>query len=173
MTRRAAGVALLGIQLALVLSVAGKFFYERGVRPRVWVRAGSSDPNLPLRGRYLALPLVVEACGLPRDKAHYHEGYEIFGHVKMPVLNERPREPSNADYLLLREKIPCDRATLTHGSGGFTEVNYFIPDTARPPLPLKPGEELWVEVTVPAEGPPRPIQLALSDAGGFRVLKFE
>ena len=49
-------------------------------------------------------------------------------------------------------------------------VDYFIPDAAKTPFPLKKGEELWVEVTVPPMGPPRPIQLAISKDGAFTPL---
>ena len=64
------GLILLLVQLVLVLSVAGKYLYERQTRPRVWTRATQFDPALPLRGRYLALQLLVDACGLPRDGEH-------------------------------------------------------------------------------------------------------
>jgi hypothetical protein len=49
-------------------------------------------------------------------------------------------------------------------------VVFFIPDTAEPPFPSKPGEALWAEVTVPALGRPRPIQLAISRDGKWKVL---
>jgi hypothetical protein len=49
-------------------------------------------------------------------------------------------------------------------------VEYFISDTAQSPFPPKKGEELWVEVTVPKMGPPRPIQLAMSKDGVFTPL---
>ena len=39
--------------------------------------------------------------------------------------------------------------------------------------PLQPGEELWVEVTVPPAGPPRAIQLAVSGNGNFTPIKFK
>jgi hypothetical protein len=52
-------------------------------------------------------------------------------------------------------------------------TEFFIPDTAKPPFPLQKGQELWVEVTVPAAGPPRPIQLALSGSDGFHPLRFD
>jgi hypothetical protein len=60
----------------------------------------------------------------------------------------------------------CDRAVL--GS----PVDYYIDDTARTPFPLHRGQELWVEVTVPPMGPPRPIQLAMSQNGAFTPLKL-
>ena len=58
MTRRSRGVVVLVVQVVLVLSIAGKYVYERKVCPRVWVRTAQIDPNLPFRGRYLALRLV-------------------------------------------------------------------------------------------------------------------
>jgi hypothetical protein len=61
---------------------------------------------------------------------------------------------------------PCNCARLSK------TVEYFIADTAKTPFPLKKGEELWVEVTVPRMGPPRPIQLALSKDGIFTLLNL-
>jgi hypothetical protein len=39
-------------------------------------------------------------------------------------------------------------------------IAFFLPEHAFTPR-LKPGEEIWAEVTLPKKGPPRPIQLAL------------
>src|SRR5579863_10026160 len=69
--RMGRAVALLVVQAVLVLSIAGKYVYERKTCPRVWVRAAQYDPNMPLRGRYLALRLALDACGLPRDESHH------------------------------------------------------------------------------------------------------
>ena len=52
-------------------------------------------------------------------------------------------------------------------------VDFYIAEHAQSPLPLKPGQELWIEVTVPPKGPPRPIQLALKDDGAWKPLAFE
>ena len=45
----------------------------------------------------------------------------------------------------------------------------------RLPIPsrLKPGQELWVEVTVPPKGQPRPMQVALKQDGVWKPLAFE
>ena len=59
------GLILGVIHLALVVSVGGKMLYDRATRPRVWVRTAPVDPNLPIRGRYLALRIEVPARGLP------------------------------------------------------------------------------------------------------------
>jgi hypothetical protein len=52
-------------------------------------------------------------------------------------------------------------------------VDFYIAEHAQSPLPLKAGQELWIEVTVPAKGPPRPMQLALKENGGWTPLAFQ
>ena len=44
-------------------------------------------------------------------------------------------------------------------------VAFFLPEHVDDPTRLPPGTQLWAEVTVPAEGPPRPIRLALRRDG--------
>jgi hypothetical protein len=51
-------------------------------------------------------------------------------------------------------------------------VDFYIPEHAQSPLPVKHGDELWIEVTVPPKGPPRPTQLALKQGGGWKPLAF-
>lgn len=171
------------IQIALVLSIAGKYLYERKTCPRVWVRAAQFDPNAPLRGRYLSMQLSLDACGLPRDE---RPSRTIIGRPTPVVAAEqwtvRPvaqdgkliarlatdsDRPEYTQELTLWNTHTCDRAVLS------SPVEYFIADTARTPFPLQPGQELWVEVTVPRMGPPRPIQLAVSQNGVFTPLKLD
>ena len=52
-------------------------------------------------------------------------------------------------------------------------VNFYIPEHATSPLPVKRGDELWIEVTLPTKGPPRPLQLALKQNGSWRPLAFQ
>ncbi|MGB8478845.1 MAG: hypothetical protein WCE63_08390 [Acidobacteriaceae bacterium] len=184
MKSKQAAWLLLGIQLVLVLSVAGKYWYERKTCPRVWVETAQYDPNMPLRGRYLGLQLTVNACSLPRDKAQFSPGFAYpgghslgawtwnvvlvaqDGHL-VPRVVDPEAVPEGVERLTLREKQPCDSAPVAQGT------TFYIPDTARGPFPLVKGETLWVEVTVPPSGPPRPIQLAVSSAAGWQPLKFE
>jgi hypothetical protein len=185
-TQRA--VVLLVVQAALVLSIAGKYLYERKTCPRVWVRTAQYDPSLPLRGRYLALQLAVDACSLPRDEAHHIEnivtssapdfrssprtdGYwrwdvrPVAQDGKLvPLLASDTDRPEQTDEVTVWGNRPCNRANLSKN------VEYFVSDAAKSPFPLKPHEELWVEVTVPPMGPPRPIQLAISKDGVFAPL---
>lgn len=184
MKERRAAIALLLIQLVLVLSIAGKYLYERKTCPRVWVKTAQVDPELPLRGRYLALRLTVDTCSLPRDNEHTLGMYsfdgaqhprtfqwgvslrESNGHL-VAVLPNRPQSPDKLQQLYVREGEPCEAVRLP------TPVEYFVPEHAQDPLRPHSGDVLWVEVTVPPVGPPRPIQLALSGKDGFRPLRFE
>jgi|SRR5271154_4346701 len=175
MTQRSRGLVLLVIQLVLVLSIAGKYVYERKVCPRVWVRTAQFDPNLVLRGRYLALRLALDACALPHDAANLL-GPGSTGAWRWRVKPEAKEgrlvavpvgddvRPELTQELMQWGNQPCDRAVLQG------QADYFIGDRAKSPFPLKPEEELWVEVTVPPAGPPRPIQLAISDHAGFNPL---
>ncbi len=56
----------------------------------------------------------------------------------------------------------CDQMRLRQ------PVNFYIAEHAQSPLPVKQGDELWIEVTVPPKGPPRPIQLALKQPGAWK-----
>ena len=186
MKRTTAALVLLGIQLALVLSIAGKYLYERKTRPRIWVRTAPYDPGTPLRGRYLALQPVVDACALPRDEGHF-ERYDLAPGSSHPGawrwdvtfvaedghLTPRfqpGRLPEGTSTIRLASNAPCERARVNE------PLLYFIPDSlpdhAPTLFPPPAGHELWVEVTVPAAGPPRPIQLALSGSDGFKPLEL-
>ncbi len=184
MKQRRAGVVLLIAQLLLVLSIAGKYLYERMTCPRVWTRAMQVDPNLPVRGRYLALQLLIDACSLPKDGQYYTAGGRSdIGTIETgwnwlvtaePAdgrlaarLADPKKDATNAKRIMLEQDQPCTQVPFDRGE------LYFIPDTAKPPFPLHAGQQLWVEVTLPPSGPPRPIQLALSDRSGFHALKFE
>jgi hypothetical protein len=179
MTQRSRGVVLLVVQLVLVLSIAGKYVYERKVCPRVWVRTAQFDPDLPFRGRYLALRLAVDACSFPHDSSSLltapylnSPGGSWRWRVKIEAKDGRlvgvpvsdDVRPELTQELQQWGNQSCDQAALVESA------DYFIGDRAKSPFPLKPGEELWAEVTVPPSGPPRPIQLAISSGAGFKPL---
>jgi hypothetical protein len=177
MTTRGKAIALIVIQCLLVSSIAAKYIYERATLPRVWVRTVQFDPELPMRGRYLALSPVVDVCSLnlhpPANirSPHWYDtpAVQLVAHNgHLVAINAAGRLPRN-DYqhVVITDQTPCDRART------FPGMDYFIPENALSPFPLKPGQELWAEVTVPPSGPPRPIQLALSDNGKWQVLQFE
>jgi hypothetical protein len=188
-----ASVALLVIQLAIVCSVAAKYLYQRSSCPRVWTRAAAFDPQLLMRGRYLSLQLTVDGCqstlpsakraDFPRDVngAAVQGQYAIRGEgnlefrAELKVVNNqllaigiRDEEKDGvARRVAARPGAPCDQMRLVD------PVNFYIAEHARSPLPLASGAELWIEVTVPPMGPPRPIQLALKHDGRWEPLAYE
>jgi hypothetical protein len=76
--------------------------------------------------------------------------------------------PSNWNpTVIVPRGTPCDAFRL------WQPVNFYIAEHAAIPAPIQKGQELWIEVTVPPRGLPRPIQLALKDGGVWKPLAFQ
>lgn len=158
MSRFAKGLFLAGFHVALVLSVVAKYRSDRASLPRVWARAVPYDPNLPIRGRYVRLQVEVEIPAGPTGP-----GWAI-----LSVDNDRlVATPSGPDAGLLIRTLPGNRVALQDAVAYF--IPEHIPDPSRRPL----GEELWVEVSVPKRGPPRPIRLGVRKDGQLTPLDTE
>jgi len=186
-------MVLLAIQVAIVSSVALKYFYQRATCPRVWTRAAAYDPTLIMRGRYLSLQLTVDGCSstlpsaknaqFPRNengvstgpKFHVNAAEAVWFPARLAVKENRlaatrvtESEGSvSAQSVSAAPGTPCDQM---HPS---VPVDFYISERAHDPTFLKPGQELWIEITVPPTGPPRPLQLALKDKGEWRPLAFQ
>ena len=149
MTRTQKGLVLAALHMAMVAALGGKLLADRATRPRVWARTAPVDPDLPIRGRYVSLR--VEVDGSP-DLQH--------ARVSLRVDGDRLRAVADPDGAhLVRRVGGTDRLVLSE------PVAFFIPEHVDDPSRLKPGEELWVELTLPRRGPPRPIQLAVRESG--------
>jgi hypothetical protein len=184
-------IALLIFQLLVVSSVAGKYLWQRWRCPRVWTRAAAIDPELPMRGRYLSLQLTVDGCQSTLPSAKFATfPRDVSGAIKpgpyvlrpQPVMFRANLKVQNNRLVALRIEgqedssagqeisatpgASCDQLRLSD------PVNFYIADTAKSPLPLGPNQELWIEVTVPPTGPPRPLALALKDNGAWKPLAF-
>jgi hypothetical protein len=153
MTALTKGLILSGVQTAMVLSIGGKMLLDRAMQPRIWVRAMPYDPNLPIRGRYVSLTINAEARGF--------SGGSIYDQVKYSV----------EDGKLVARQASMDGtgATVTSGTSP-VRIAYFIPEHVPDPSQRAADEELWVEVTVPKKGPPRPIQLGVKKNGALTPL---
>jgi hypothetical protein len=160
MTPLARGLILGGVQVAMVLSLGGKLVLDRTMLPRVWVRANPYDPNLPIRGRYVSLTIAAEARGLPAGA--------IYGSARLAVedgvLVARPDE--NGGNMV--NTFGNNRTAMLS-----QPIAFFIPEHIPDPSFRPAGEELWVELTVPAKGPPRPIQLGVKKNGVLTPLKLD
>jgi hypothetical protein len=186
-------LVLLAVQLALVSSIAAKVLYQRWSCPRVWTRAVAYDPEMVMRGRYLSLQLMVDGCQstlpsaaeaeMPRNKDGVPTGK--FYSIRANQFVQFPAQLKVVDKKLLAIRL-AESDESPHGvsvgaaPGTSCEdlhvlepVDFYIAEKATSPTPVKPGQELWIEVTVPPQGPPRPIQLALKDGEAWRPLAFE
>ncbi len=185
-------IVLLVFQLLVVSSVAGKYLWQRWRCPSVWTRAAAIDPELPMRGRYLALQLTVDGCQstlpsarfatFPRDvtgaikpgpyvlrpqPVEFRASLRVQNNQLVALRVEGQEDPALGEDVSAAPGAPCDQMQLSD------PVDFFIADTAKSPLPLQPSQELWIEVTVPPSGPPRPLALALKDNGAWKPLAFQ
>jgi hypothetical protein len=168
------GILLGTIQIVLVLSLGAKLLYGRATRPRVWVLCEVYDPDLPIRGRYLSKRLRVPAEGFTYRESKLLNSSDwlmnnewAYLEVRDGQLVAKPQGTGSAQSVYLHRNP--DGTIVAIGS---EPVAVFIPDSADVPS-LKPGQEMWVEVTVPAKGPPRPIRVGIKNNGVLTPLKFE
>ena len=109
---------------------------------------------------------------LSQDTSSFRANLKVVNNTLVAVRIEgqedwAPDDSSGGQEVEGSAGAPCDQMRLS------SATDYFISDTAQSPLPLKPGQELWIEVTVPPKGPPRPIQLALKDNGAWKPLDLK
>ncbi|HEV1995290.1 MAG TPA: hypothetical protein VGR03_13250 [Candidatus Acidoferrum sp.] len=165
------GLLIAGLHVALVCSLGAKLLYDRATRPRVWVRAAPYDPDLPIRGRYVSLRLQMSGIGFAVPESRNTEGRapaRVYANARLEVQNgqlvavysDRTSDP--AVWEVFRDSVP----TISL----FEPVAFFIPEHIQDPSRRPAGEELWVEVTLPRKGPPRPIRLAVIKNGVFTPL---
>lgn len=186
-------LALLLLQLLIVSSIAAKYYYQREHCPRVWVKAAAYDPELVMRGRYLSLQLTVDGCQSTLPSAFHAEfprnsdgstrkgrytirgAYDVQFRANLKVENNRllairipeADETSKGVEVTAIPETSCDVMRLQQ------PVDFYIAEHAADPSRLQKGQELWMEVTVPPIGPPRPLQLALKDNAGWKPLAFQ
>ena len=157
------GIAVAVLQCLLVLSVAGKYALDRERLPRAWARATPFDPNLPIRGRYVSLNLEVN--GMVGPQANWPSG--AWASATLSARNGG----------LFAEGVSFDSGVhvlrFANGPWRIAEpVAFFISEHIPDPSRRPSGEELWVEVSVPRHGEPRPIRLAVKKDGVLTPLEL-
>ena len=186
-------LALLVIQVLIVSTIAVKYSYQRATCPRVWTQTAAYDPSLIMRGRYLSLQLMVDGCsstlpsaknaqfprnvnGTPSGPPFHVNGPEaVWFQARLAVKDNkliaiRAPESENSSATQSVTAQPgsaCDQMRLS------VPVDFYISEHASDPSWVKAGQQLWIEVTVPPKGPPRPLQLALKDNGVWKPLTFQ
>lgn len=161
MTPFVRGVIVALVQVALMGAVGGMLLYDRATLPRAWVETAGVDPNLPIRGRYVALnllfPAAQESASMRApDDAWMVGRLEVRDGGAVAVLRGRvdAGEAQRGDlYFIERETPSGPRWMLTE------PVAFFLPDDAPDPTrDVRPGE-LWLEASFPKSAAPRPIRL--------------
>ena len=157
-------VLVATLQVVIVASLGAKLVVDRATRPRVWARAAPVDPNMPIRGRYVSL----------RIEAAIGQG------LVLPVPQPKPIALSVQDHQLVA--LPSSERTGVTARAALPgqprvavldrPLAYFIPEHAADPSRRATGEELWVEVTLPRRGAPRPIRLGVKKNGVLTPLEL-
>jgi hypothetical protein len=140
------GLALALAHVVLASGVAAKYVLDREQYPRVWVETTGFDPDAPIRGRYVLLSLLPESEGLGAGAAS----------VELSVRDGRliARETRNASGRLhVWRRESRERAVLQ------PPLPFFLSEHVADPT--QRGETLWMEVTVPPHGAPRPLRLGV------------
>lgn len=143
MSAKQRGLILAAVHVVLLTAILGKYAYERETLPRVWAETQPYDPYMPLRGRYVSIRLLADAPdSLPNSRA-------VFEVRNNRLVAVQPRDGLTGLWVTQSG----GRATLTQ------PLAYFIPDRGPDPSRVPAGQRLWVEVSVPQEGPPRPLRI--------------
>ena len=162
MSALAKGLLVGAVQVLLVASVSAKFLYDRSHYPRVWVETAPNDPDLPIRGRYVSVVALVNVQRDPKAKATGRPGAdETFG-SRLAVRDGKLLAIEDADGRHWVSSARCGEERCWRLA---EPLAYFIPEHVEDPSRRPAGETLWVEVTVPTTGPPRPIQLGIKRDG--------
>lgn len=165
----ARGALIALVQVALIAAVGGKLLYDRAVLPRAWIETAGVDPDLPIRGRYvslnLVLPVVEESpleasAGLAFGRIELRDGRAV-----AVVAGGNPVRDAAHRIAFVRNVGVANARWQT-----LAPVAFFLPEHARDPtLGRRPGE-LWVEATLPPRGAPRPVRLGILREGRIEPL---
>lgn len=164
------------IQALVVSSLGGKLLWDRWNAPRGWAATQGYDPNLPIRGRYVNVTLLVKADKVftvsspgPGTIAFDPEGAQnVYLTVENGMLVANPSDDATGLYAtsprlrdgeLLAALVP--------------PVSYFLPEHAADPTRTAGTGSLYLEATVPRKGPPRPIRFGRKLGGTITPMATE
>jgi uncharacterized membrane-anchored protein len=157
------GLVVAAVHLALVGSLGTKLLIDRATRPRVWARTAPVDPDHPLRGRYVRMRVEGEPVGFGKDRS----GGDVVLVARGGALGLQPTSEDTGLTAHLTSRDGREIAVLDDS------LAYFIPEHVPDPSVRAAGEELWVEVTLPKKGPPRPIRLGVKKDGVLTPLDLD
>ena len=166
---RRPSLLIAGIQAALMLLIGLQFWFDRQTSPRAWVPTEPVDPNLPIRGRYITLNMVVPFFPTSSDVSTL----DLIGswqHVRLRVEAYRLEAVQKGSSKVNNHggKIRLSEGLLVVNPG--PDLAFFIPPDVKDPSIRPDGSTLWVEVTLPGLGAPRPIRLGIEKDGQIEPL---
>jgi hypothetical protein len=174
MSARTKGLLLGILHVIIVLSLGAKLLIDRHRYPRVWAETIAYDPDSPIRGRYLAVRLQVEDQGVysePLQAPPQQNRWMEIRNARLGVENGRLVAFPSDDWTGIQV------ARWKRGEQTIVAleqpVDFYIPEHILDPSRRSPGEQLWVEVTIPRKGPPRPIQLGVKKNDILTPLKID
>ena len=148
-------IAVGFLHAGIVLTVWLNYAWQQRTLPRAWARTAPVDPYDLMRGRYVRIGILAQADEATRRGRSYDMG-ELF--VEGGQLHIRKAQCCVA--YLSQQQSGSEEVTLTE------PARFYIAEGIADPSILQPGDELWVELTVPKEGAPRPVQLARKKKDG-------
>jgi hypothetical protein len=155
------GLIVALVHVALVASLGAKMLVDRSTRPRVWARVLPIDPDLPIRGRYVRL--AIEGAADESVKSAYSGSFAPVVRNDSLVFVPAGRDGFHGHALLRDGRFVVQLSP---------RLAYFIPEHVPDPSIRQPGEELWVEVTLPRRGLPRPIRLGIRREGTITPIEY-
>lgn len=198
MNKTVAGVLLAVVQIGMVGSLVAKLMMDRARYPHVWVKTTSYDPNLFIRGRYVALnfQIPMESIEAGNRLSRAPEVYSGWNMIRLEVRNDELVAVPDPNGKLFASKVshqvkldkPKENCPqYNQYTCTFETVNdvddkgrqlvtyherslYFIPETSADPTVRGKGEELWVDATITPKGLPRPIRLGVKKDGKITPL---
>jgi len=121
------------------------------------------DPDDPIRGRYVRLRVE----GTPIDWGGDVTDQRVTLAARDGALALLPAAGDSGVTAHVITRAPQPVAVVDQ------PLAFFIPQHAPDPSVRAPGEELWVEVTLPRHGAPRPIRLAVKKDGVMTPLDLD
>ena len=165
MTRRQTGLLLGLAHIVLVGSLGLKLLVDRARMPHGWARTAPFDPSTPLRGRYVRLAVEIPVEGANAEQGSYSE-------PRVRLRAEGDRVVGDLDSTRAVPRVQLRREDGDRSSRLAEPVAFFIPEHVPDPSLRTAGEELWVELTLPPGGWPRPIRLGVMRSGTLTPLKL-
>jgi hypothetical protein len=157
------GVAIALVHVAIVSSLGAKLLIDRARCPRVWAKTVSYDPDLPIRGRYLTAQLEVSYPEAGKDKEFYSATVHLgIADGKLTATHDPTSE------------VEVRRAWRPQGTLGplvvAEPVAFFLPEHYDASRLSARDQEIWMEVTIPKQGPPRPLRIGIKKNGTLEPL---